>query len=112
MKTKVLIPRNGDGMASISDGSGFAPAIIEYSYWSVSQLSIAKYYGGIVINGRMYKLLDSGESASPGLCKPDLVREDWCSLYKKYRRALKEFIIKGMSPSQVRKTLKERKKGK
>lgn len=111
MKTKMLIPKIGGGMASISDGSGFAPAIIEYGYWSASQLSIAKRYGGIVINGRKYKLLDSGEPANPGLCKPDLVREDWCSLYKKYRRTLKEFINKGMSPSQVRKILKDKKNG-
>ncbi len=106
--TKVSIPKAG-GTPSISDGTGHAPAIIQYEYWSQSQMSIAKYYGGLQINGRQFKLIDSGEPAAPGLCKPDLVREDWCSLYKKYRRGLKEYILKGMTPSQVRKLLKDKK---
>ena len=109
--TKVTIPKNGHGIGSVSDGSGIAPAIIEYGFWSTSQLSIAKFYGGLVINGHEYKLLDSGETAVPGLYKPDLVRVDWCSLYKRYRRGLRDFIRKGMTPSQVRKMLKDKKNG-
>lgn len=107
--TKVTIPKNWHGIGSVSDGSGFAPAIIEFGYWSTSQLSIAKFYGGLVINGHEYKLLDSGEAAAPGLYKPDLVRADWCSLYKRYRRGLRDYIRKGMTPSQVRKLLKAQK---
>ncbi len=110
MNTKVTIPKSGCGMASISDGTGYAPAIIEYGYWSKCQLSIAKYYGGLSINGRTFKLLDSGESAAPGMYKPDLVREDWCSLYKKLGRGLAPYIRKGMTPSQVRKLIKAKSK--
>lgn len=105
MSTKVTIPTYG-GTPSVSDGTGFAPAIIQYEYWSSSQLSIAKYYGGMTINGRLYKLIDSVEPCPPGKFKPDLVREDWCSLYKKYKRGLREYIIKGMTASQVLKLLK------
>lgn len=107
--TKVTIPQNGCGMASVNDGTGYAPAIIEYGFWSSSQLSIAKYYGGLRINGRTFKLLDSGEAASPGKYKPDLVREDWCSLYKQLGRGLAPYIKEGMTPSQVRKLIKAKK---
>lgn len=107
--TKVTIPNNGHGIGSVSDGSGYAPAIIEFGFWSTSQLSIARLYGGLIINGHEFKLLDSGEAAGPGLYKPDLVRIDWCSLYRKYGRALKDYIKKGMTPGQVRKLLKDKK---
>jgi hypothetical protein len=93
----------------IRDGSGYAPAIIEYAAWINSQLSIARYYGGVRINGRKYVLMDSGEPAEPGKFIPDLVREDWCSLYKEYKRSLKLYIREGMTPAQTRKALKRRK---
>lgn len=107
-QTTTTIPTNGD-MPSISDGTRRAPAIMQYEFWSTSQLSLVKYFGQIKINGHVYKLLDSGEPCAPGLCKTDLVRDDWCSLYKKYGRSLKEYIIKGMTPAQVRKLLKGKK---
>lgn len=106
--TKVTIPRNGHGIGSVSDGSRYAPAIIEYGFWSNSQLSIVRFYGGLIINGHEFKLLDSGETAGPGRYNPDLVRIDWCSLYRKYGRALKNYIKKGMTPGQVRKLLKDK----
>ena len=106
--TKITLPIGG-GVASISDGTQHAPAIMTYEFWSNTQLSIARFSGGIRVNGHLYKMMDSGEPAPQGKWIPDLVREDWCSLYKKYRRGLKEYILKGMSPGQVRKLLKAQK---
>lgn len=106
MSTKVTLPIGGH-QPSVNDGSGFAPAIMTYDFWINSQLSIAKYSGQIRLNGHLYKLLDSGQQTEPGKWKPDLVREDWCSLYKKYGRSLKAYILKGMTPSQVRKLKKQ-----
>lgn len=107
-QTKITIPKFG-GIPEISDGSGHAPAIMQFEFWINGQLSFIKNYGEAKINGHKYKLLDSGEPAQPGYCIPDLVREDWCSLYKVHKRKLKPYILKGMTPSQVRKLLKEKK---
>ena len=106
-QTKTTIPKLG-GTPSINDGTNHAPAIMRFEYWIDTPLSIAKFYGEIKVNGRKYKMIDSGEPADPGCFKPDLVREDWCSLYKEHRRALKPYILKGMTPSQVRKLLKKK----
>ena len=108
MSTKVTLGIGGQ-LPSISDGSGHAPAIMQLEFWANTHLSIARHFGGIRVNGHLYKMMDSGESALPGNWKPDLVREDCCSLYKKYRSGLKEYILKGMSPGQVRKLLKAQK---
>lgn len=107
---KISIPNNfSGGMPSIDDNSKFTPAVIEYDYWINSQMSIAKYYGELKVNGVLYKLIDSGEPAPQGLYKPDLVREDWCMLYKKLHRGVKEYIKQGLTPKQVRKILKSKK---
>ena len=50
------------------------PIIINYDYWINSQLSIAKYYGGIRINGIEYLIMEVSN---------DLVRKDWCKVYEK-----------------------------
>ena len=107
---KISIPNNfSGGMPSIDDSSKFTPAVIEYDYWINSQMSIAKYYGELKINGTLYKLIDSGEPAPQGLCKPDLVREDWCMLYKKLHRDVKAYITQGLTTKQVRNILKSKK---
>lgn len=107
---KISIPNKfSGGMPSIDDSSKFTPAVIEYDYWINSQMSIAKYYGELKVKGALYKLIDSGEPAPHGLCKPDLVREDWCMLYKRLHRGVKEYIKQGLTPKQVRKILKSKK---
>ncbi len=83
------------------------PAIIEYDAWASSPLSIAKFYGGITIGGHEYLLLDSKEPAQAGCYKPDLVRKDWCGLYRKLQRGIEEYIAQGLTPAQVKKILKE-----
>ncbi len=107
---KISIPNNiSRGVPSIKDESKFTPAVIEYDCWINSQMSIAKHFGELKINGALYKLIDSGEPAPLGLCKPDLVREDWCMLYKRLHRGVKDYIKQGLTPKQVRNILKSKK---
>lgn len=84
------------------------PALIRYEVWVNSQLSIAKYTGGIAINGTKYILMDSSEPAAEGRFKPDLVRTDWCSLYTKLHRGIEQYIEQGFTPAQVKKIIKEK----
>lgn len=53
------------------------PILIEKSYWANSQLSIARFYGGIRINGYEYNIMEGNH---------DLVRQDWCNVYMKLGR--------------------------
>lgn len=75
--------------------------------WFNSQLSVAKYTGGIRINGSEYILMDSDEPAAEGCFKPDLVRTDWRSLYTKLHRGIEQYIEQGLTPTQVNKIIKE-----
>ena len=77
-----------------------APIAMAEDYWANSQFSVARYYGGIVINGAKYVIVNEmgitlyelsdpsskhyvkdGKAIPPG--KPaDLVREDFIPYYK------------------------------
>lgn len=78
--------------------------IIMEQYWANSHFSIARYYGGVKIDGHEYKIVNkegvtleelsnpsskhymkSGKAIPPG--EPaDLVRKDWIPVYKKLGR--------------------------
>ena len=61
------------------------PDIIPFDSWINSQLSVAKHYWGITLNGKTY-VVDYilAEENEDRLCKPDLVEE------KLHKKMLKE----------------------
>ena len=72
--------------------------IIDKDVWLNSQLSIARYYGGININGRAYMVV-------PPL--NDLVRADYARAYRKLgKKKLQECIDKGMHLIDINKLTK------
>lgn len=81
------------------------PILITKEYWQNSQMSIAKYYGGLKFNGKEYKIVNkngitveelsnpmsehyvgNGEYAIPPGEPADLVNEDWLPIYRKLGR--------------------------
>ncbi len=48
--------------------------VIDYHYWINSQMSVARHFGGICINGKTYIIHKR---------TLDLVREDWMKVYKR-----------------------------
>ena len=89
------------------------PIIIKKEYWENSQLSIAKYYGGLKFNGKEYKIVNkdgitveelsnpmsehyvgNGEYAIPPGEPADLVNEDWLKVYRKIGREETLMLIK------------------
>lgn len=100
--------------------------IIMEQYWANSHLSIARYYGGIKVNGDEYKIVNkdgvtleelsnpyskhyvkSGMAIQPG--EPaDLVRTDWIPIYKKLGRDRTiELVGNGTSLKEAKKIAKE-----
>ena len=90
--------------------------LIEEGYWVNSQLSIARYYGGININEKSYKIVNKNgctlfelsDPSSPHYVKEgkaipagepaDLVLEEWIPVYKALGRdKIIELIKKGTS---------------
>lgn len=77
-----------------------APIIMTEEYWAKTQLSIARYYGGINYNGYSYKIVNNNGITLEELSNPssphyvkdgkaipagepaDLVREDWLPVYR------------------------------
>jgi hypothetical protein len=49
---------------------------IPFDTWINSQLSIARFYGGITINGKQYIFDPEAKEEENGLIKPDLVTYD------------------------------------
>lgn len=66
-------------------------------FWLNSQFSIARFYGGINVDGKIYKII--GE-------KQDLLQEDFIALYKQLGRESFISILKD-NQSADDKTLKE-----
>lgn len=87
--------------------------IMTEEYWANSQFSIARYYGGIQLNGHNYTIVnkegltifelsdpisphyvgDDKKAIEPG--EPaDLVREDWISVYRKLGRERTMELVK------------------
>jgi hypothetical protein len=88
----------------------------EAKYWLNSHLSIAKYYGGVKINGQQYYIVDeqgrtayettiSGEPA-------DLINERYIPLYKKYGRQAFLDLLSELehepTPTEMKRLLAER----
>lgn len=70
--------------------------VMDFEYWHNSPLSIAKYYGGIVINKQRYVITDEPY---------DLIREDFEPFYKKLGREAFLQVIKDnyqVSPSELK----------
>lgn len=77
--------------------------VIEKDVWLNSQLSIARFYGGIKIDGKEYNVV------SPS---GDLVRKDYLPLYKKLGRdKLLKYIAQGLSAKDIRTLLTKKENG-
>lgn len=77
--------------------------ITEPEIWLHCQLSIARFYGAIKVNGMEYFVV-----------KPtnDLVRKDYLPLYKKLGRdKLKKYIAQGLSAKEIRIKINEKENG-
>lgn len=94
--------------------------------WANSYFSIAKYYGGVKIDGHEYKIVNkegvtleelsnpsskhyvkSGKAIPPG--EPaDLVRKDWIPVYRKLGRDRTIKLVRdGVSLAEAKRTAKE-----
>lgn len=75
--------------------------LIPYDYWINSQLSIARHYGGIKINGKQYIIM--GQTL-------DLVRNDWAGVYNRLGRGkLLELLEKGTTLKEAKEFIKNEK---
>lgn len=100
--------------------------IIMEQYWANSHFSIARYYGGVKIDGHEYKIVNkegvtleelsnprskhyvkSGKAIPPG--EPaDLVRKDWIPVYRKLGRDRTIKLVRdGVSLAEAKKIAKE-----
>jgi hypothetical protein len=69
--------------------------LIEKSVWLNSQLSVARFSGGIMFNGKYYNILGKEE---------DLVREDWEQVYIRLgRERIIEILMQGVTLSEAKK---------
>lgn len=105
------------------------PIIMEESYWANSQLSIARYYGGVVFRKKEYSIVNKdgitlyelsdpsspyyvkdGKAIPPG--EPaDLVQTDWIPVYKALgRKKTFELVQSGKTLGEALKIVKEMKK--
>jgi hypothetical protein len=76
--------------------------MIERDVWLSSYLSVAKYYGGISLNGHEYYVLGRAQ---------DLVRDDWKGVYNRLGRdKVIELLKNNVSLSEAKKIKKEKKK--
>ena len=72
------------------------PILIEESYWMNSQLSVARFYGGIKLNGEEYVIIPP---------KNDLLLKDWMPVYKKLGRERTIGLIKNGTSLEVAKQM-------
>lgn len=103
------------------------PPIIAEDYWMNSQLSIARHYGQININGQIYIIVDKTgrdifelseiahregreKAIEPG--EPcDLCRQDWVKAYRALGRdRIIELVKQGKTLDEVNKIIKKLKK--
>lgn len=100
--------------------------IMTEEYWANSYLSIARYYGGIKVNGDEYKIVNKygitleelsdprskhyvkeGKAILPG-DPADLVRKDWIPIYRKLGRDKTiELVENGIDLKEARRIAKE-----
>jgi hypothetical protein len=78
------------------------PIVIEREAWINSQLSIARFTGGVALNGKEYYLVMGYD---------DLVCEDWVLVYANLGREKTIELLKNDTPlREAKKLLKERQK--
>lgn len=103
--------------------------IMTEEYWANSHLSVARYYGGIKVNGHEYKIVNKdgitleelsdprsehyvkeGKAIPPG--EPaDLVLKEWIPVYRKLGREKMIRLVKlGVSLEEAKKMAKEESK--
>lgn len=70
--------------------------LIEEGYWMNSQLSVARFYGGIKFNGEEYVIIPP---------KNDLLLKDWVPVYKKLGRERTIGLIKNGTSLKVAKEM-------
>lgn len=58
------------------------PILMTYENWVNSQLSVARFTGGMRINDHFYFLVSDNSNS----LEPDLIREDWEPIYRKLGR--------------------------
>ena len=76
------------------------PILMTEEYWKNSQFSVAKYYGGMLLNGKHYSIVNKGGITVVELSNPksphytgdemaikpgepcDLILDDWIPVYK------------------------------
>lgn len=101
--------------------------IMAEEYWANSHFSIARYYGGIKVDGDEYKIVNKdgitleelsdprskhyvkeGKAILPG--EPaDLVRKDWIPVYKKLgRERTIELVKNGIDLKEAKKIAREK----
>lgn len=100
--------------------------IMEEGYWANSYLSVARYYGGIKVNGKEYKIVNKDGITLEDLSNPnsryyvkegmaiqpgepaDLVLEEWIPVYRKLgREKTIEIVRKGIPLKEAHKMVKE-----
>lgn len=99
-------------------------------YWANSQFSVARYYGGLQIGGKSYKIVNKqgatifelsdpdspyyvgdGNMAIPPGEPADLVLEEWIPIYKKLGRDKTiELVKQGVSIQEARELCTKTKK--
>ena len=103
--------------------------IMAEEYWANSHLSVARYYGGIKLNGDEYKIVNKDGITLEELSDPhskhyvregkaipagepaDLVLNEWIPIYRKLgREKTIELVKKGLSIKEAKKMAKEEKK--
>lgn len=72
------------------------PILIEEGYWMNSQLSVARFYGGIKFNGEEYVIVPP---------KNDLLLTKWVPVYKKLGRERTIGLIKNGTTLKVAKEM-------
>lgn len=106
-----------------------AAIIISEEYWANSHLSIARYYGGIKLNGDEYKIVNKDGITLEELSDPrskhyvregeaipagepaDLVLTQWILIYRKLgREKTIELVKRGLSLKEAEKIMKEESK--
>lgn len=72
------------------------PILIKEGYWMNSQLSVARFYGGIKFNGEEYVIVPP---------KNDLLLKKWVPVYKKLGRERTIGLIKNGTSLKVAKEI-------
>ena len=100
--------------------------IMAEEYWANSHLSVARYYGGIKLNGDDYKIVNKDGITLEELSDPrsehyvkegkaipagepaDLVLKEWIPIYRKLGRVKTiELVKRGLSIKEAKKIMKE-----